>query len=146
MRKLVYFMVVLLLAGCASTAKYEKILDSWVGNSEDALIEAWGPPDRVYEINTSKKVITYIRSFDMKVGGYSYTEPVTSYTNGTVNSYGSYGGQNYTGYSGYSGVTTTYVQKKAPVSTLNFYCETHFTVTHNIVSSWRWKGNNCVAD
>ena len=37
-----------LLAGCATTANYEKTLNSWVGHSESALISSWGPPSNSY--------------------------------------------------------------------------------------------------
>ena len=33
-----------LLTGCATTANYEKLLSSWVGSPESALISSWKDP------------------------------------------------------------------------------------------------------
>ncbi len=45
--------VVLLLCGCAlaTTAGYEKMLDTWVGRQEIDLVRSWGAPDRVHEVD-----------------------------------------------------------------------------------------------
>ena len=44
------FMFVLLLTGCATTAGYEKILNSWVGDNADHLVSSWGPPASSYQL------------------------------------------------------------------------------------------------
>lgn len=36
-----------ILSACATTANYEKILQSWVGSEEIDLIRKWGPPNKV---------------------------------------------------------------------------------------------------
>lgn len=46
------------LTGCATQAKYERVVASWVGNTEEALVYKWGPPARTYSLN-SGKVLTY---------------------------------------------------------------------------------------
>jgi uncharacterized protein YceK len=46
MKKLIYLCVmVMLVSGCATTAKYEAKLNTWIGTSEDSLIASWGVPD-----------------------------------------------------------------------------------------------------
>ena len=45
----------LAVTSCATTANYEKILQSWVGNSEDHLVESWGPPQRSYALSDGGK-------------------------------------------------------------------------------------------
>ena len=47
------------LSGCATTAGYQKIVDSWMGAKESKIIEAWGVPDNVYQLNETDKVFTY---------------------------------------------------------------------------------------
>lgn len=51
MRKIILFIGVLLLASCAmaTSEKYEAQLNSWLGQSEDALVAVWGIPDGTYD-------------------------------------------------------------------------------------------------
>ena len=42
------------LSGCATTAGYEKVLNSWVGAQEIDLVRSWGPPVQVYEAGGRK--------------------------------------------------------------------------------------------
>ncbi len=46
------------LGGCATTGKYETVLDTWIGSGEVELVKAWGPPQSVYEVGGSK-FLTY---------------------------------------------------------------------------------------
>ena len=55
------------LAGCITTANYETMLKTWVGRSEDELVQVWGPPSSVYQ-STSAKYFTYARSRTCGVG------------------------------------------------------------------------------
>jgi hypothetical protein len=48
LKKLLIIWAVVLLSGCATAANYEKILNGWVGASEDNLLATWGPPNNVY--------------------------------------------------------------------------------------------------
>ena len=62
--KLNFFALLListLLAGCATSANYEKVVDSWVGSSEDELIRKWGVPTSSYS-TSDNKYITYRRT------------------------------------------------------------------------------------
>jgi hypothetical protein len=119
MRKLIC-VAILLLAGCATEAKYEAALKSWVGNSESSLVNSWGPPDSVYE-NGGTKYLTYQKSRSGYIPGTTPTYQTqiignTAYTN-------SYGGS-----SGYS---------------YNQNCKTTFTISGGRITNWRWEGNNC---
>jgi len=48
--------------GCATQEGYEKILSSYVGSSETALLAQWGPPDNVCSSDASTKYLTYSKS------------------------------------------------------------------------------------
>lgn len=48
MKKLVGWLLMVFLVGCATTANYEAKLQSWVGHSESELIASWGPPTNSY--------------------------------------------------------------------------------------------------
>ena len=118
--KKVIFLLTLLLSACVTTANYKKILDSWVGSPESALISSWGPPNSVYESDDTK-YLTYSRS------DYGYIPGVapryqTTYIGNTAytNSVG--------GYSGY---------------VYNNNCSTTFTVTNKTITTWRFQGNDC---
>lgn len=47
-------------AGCATTKNYERLLDTWVGDTDRHLIESWGVPKRVYE-SGGTKWLTYVK-------------------------------------------------------------------------------------
>jgi hypothetical protein len=46
------------LAGCATTAKFEQRLNDWVGHTDDELVRVWGAPQSSYETK-SGKYLTY---------------------------------------------------------------------------------------
>ena len=134
MKKALLLWLCLGLAGCATTAKYEAKLNTWIGVSEDSLIAAWGVPDRVYQMSDGKKAIGYVRRDTVQAGGYTYTVPQTTYQTGKI------GDQTY------SGTSTTYVTETAPVQNYRLYCKTSFIIDKNgKIESWHHEGNNCVS-
>ena len=48
---------ILLLIGCATSANYQKILDTWIGASESSLVSTWGPPQNAYRLSDGGAVI-----------------------------------------------------------------------------------------
>ena len=142
MKKVLLLLVAIVLSGCATTANYEKILSSWVGSSVDNLVASWGPPQSSYDLSNGGKVIEYVRSRNVQMGGYSYTSPQTTYQSGTTSAYGT-GGY---AYGNYSGTSTTYVQKQTPTYNIAMLCKTRFTVNGaGIITKWSWQGNDCTA-
>lgn len=111
-----------LLTGCATTANYEKILDTWVGSDANKLVNSWGYPQSSFEAPNGNTVYVYGSSG-------SYTMPTQ--TNTTYNVIGN---------TVYGNSTTTGGQ------TLNFWCRTYFEVNRSKrIVTWRWEGNNCKA-
>ena len=113
-----------LLSGCATTERYEEILDTYIGATEDELVEHWGVPDQVYETEKSRFIV-YKRSRLSSSGGvaptfYSHINP-------------------YTG-----AVYTQSVGGIAP-QIHQYRCKTTFTLKDDRVSSWSWQGNDCIA-
>ena len=52
MNKIIYlFALTILVSGCATTAKYDTKLNTWVGAGEDSLVASWGVPDKEYHMN-----------------------------------------------------------------------------------------------
>jgi hypothetical protein len=143
MKKLFFALLIsMLLVACATTANYEKVLNTWVGQHVDSLVSSWGPPRSSYQLSDGSKVIEYATSRNVQIGGYTTTVPQTTYNSGTVNAYGS-GGY---AYGNYSGTSTTYVQKTTPVQNIAMQCITRFTLdAQGVIRKWSWQGNDCKA-
>ncbi len=130
------------IAGCATTAGYEEVLNAWVGFHIDDLVSSWGPPQGSFKLSDGSMVLEYTQTRNVQMGGDTYSSPQTSYHSGLASAYGSTG----SAYGTYSGSTTTYVQKQTPTYNLNLWCKTRFTANPNgIITKWRWQGNNCIA-
>ena len=114
--------VVLALAGCATTANYEKMLNGWVGAEEIDLMRKWGAPDKTYETGGTK-FLTYVSSGNVYVPGVAPTYQTTVIGN-TV----------YTNRVGGS-----------PAQNIGLRCTTTFEVRNNKIQSWQADGNYCVA-
>lgn len=128
-----------LATGCATEAKYKEIVHSWVGGTADELVMAWGPPDSSYTLSDGGSVLQYERQGQTQVGGYTYMQPQTTYSSGTVNAYGDYGT--------YSGTSTTYVPVTTPTYNISLICTTRFNVdSTGIIRSTVFEGNNCIAE
>lgn len=140
--KFVLFFIASLLAGCATTAGYEAILQTWVGQHVDNLVSSWGPPQSSFTLQSGGQVLEYTNQQNMQMGGHTYMAPQTTYHNGNASAYGS-GGY---AYGNYSGTSTTYVQQQAPVYNIPLVCKTRISTSpEGIITSWTWQGNNCKA-
>lgn len=116
-------LITLVSGGCATTAKFEENLDSWLGTTEKELVQQWGPPINVYELDSTTKVLTYNFSEDLFIPGSS-----PNYTTTYI------GNQAYTQKSG-----------GMPAQFVNYNCTVNFTFSDGIISSWRYEGNSCRA-
>src|SRR5215475_13119297 len=109
--------------GCASREGYEKVVSSFVGSSEGALIAAWGPPDQVYNAGADTKYLTYSASYS----GYMPGTPPTYQTTCT---FGYCTSIPIGGSSGFAYTDT---------------CKTSFKVVGGLIASWRFQGDACRA-
>jgi hypothetical protein len=110
------------LSACATTEKYEKILGSWVGASEDSLIAKWGPPDSSYQSGETK-YLTYARSNSAYIPGTAPTYQTTCSL----------------------GICNTIAVGGSPGFTVNSNCKTTFTLSGGKITNWRYQGNDCTA-
>lgn len=80
MKKVVFVLSALALAGCASTAT----VDSWRGKRLDDLQFAWGPPARASTLSDGRSMVTYEHGH--AVQGTSYQCAVTFFADrgGTI--------------------------------------------------------------
>lgn len=108
------------LAGCATSAKFETMLGSWVGSDETALVGKWGPPDSVYPMADGSKILTYHRASQFFVPGYQYATTTT------------YGNQSFTQING------------SPGEMVSRKCTINWTVrADGRIAAWRHEGNAC---
>lgn len=118
--------LVLACGGCATSAKYKAVLDSWVGSPVQSLVDSWGYPAQQMVSPAGNQVYVYQRSG-------SFVVPATSTTYATVSGYGN------TAYG--QATTTTYGG-----NTVNLNCATYFEIgPGQTIISWRFQGNNCVS-
>ncbi|WP_223433293.1 hypothetical protein [Pseudomonas sp. GL-B-26] len=122
MSRLSIVILTLMLSACATTAKYEKILDTWVGEDELNLVRKWGPPQQSYE-TSGHRFLVYSNVRNVFVPGQAPTYQTsvignTAYTN-------TYGG--------------------SPAMNVNLSCTTTFEIADEKITTWSYRGNNCTA-
>lgn len=122
MKDLFWLVVALILCGCATTANYEKILNSWMGDEEVNLIRKWGPPYQTYE-SSGRKFLVYGSRSNMYVPGVAPSYQTTVAGN--------------TAFTNQVGGTPGY--------NIDFVCITTFEIASNRIVSWQWRGNDCKA-
>lgn len=137
-------MAFIFVAGCATTAGYELVLNTWVGDSTDHLISSWGIPTNKYSLNDGGVVLEYQRSNTIVLPGITTTQPVaTTYENGSVSGYSPNGGAIN---GSYNGTATTYAAVTSPPTVINQQCLTRFTADRSgRIVRWSWQGNSCRA-
>lgn len=57
MKFLLSLSIIVLTTGCATTAKYNEAINSWIGSNEIDLVKSWSPPEETYETQGSKFLI-----------------------------------------------------------------------------------------
>lgn len=126
--------VILFLTACASTQKYDHMLNGWVGKPESALLKTWGAPS-ARKINADgSQVITFtqIQTITVPSEYYHYNPyPLEGYDLVYAPFDGDYA---FTPYAQNLGVNQEYI------------CQTSFYIQNNVVTGWKWKGNNCLAN
>lgn len=125
--------VTFLLLACATSQKYDQQLKGWVGQKESALIEAWGRPSAQKYLSPNSKVITYT-----KISDYFVPSEYYFYNDGWGVSdivYDPF--MNDYNFTPYAQMVDTEVEE---------ICQTSFWIENGIITSWKWRGNNCVAN
>ncbi len=119
MKALIALVLCALVSGCATSAKLERKLDSWVGTPAEELIEAWGYPSRQFKKPNGDMVYIY----DQK--SYNTTPVITTSrvsNSGYINSYSSGG------------------------NVIESACEIVFEMDpFDRISTWSYRGNHCVS-
>lgn len=141
--KIAIGLTALLLAACATPAKFESKMNGFVGGPEAAVVSTYGPPQSSYVLADGSRVIQYTRGGQMVIPGATTSTPVTTNTTGTVTV--NQGANQTIGV--YSAKSTTVVEQPGPSTPVQFACTVNFTVSAaGVVQSWTAHGNHCVAD
>ncbi len=82
---LTMFLSLIVLTGCATQAKYRKVVDSWIGKSSKELVRTWGYPK--WQVTAPNKNIVYVYQ---KSRMLTFTQ--NYYTPEYGGEYGAYGG------------------------------------------------------
>jgi len=118
---LVSLILVLTLNGCATKSNYIAELDTWIGLTEDQLVNSWGPPNGLYNKPDGGKILTFIWSGSYSLPGYPNTSSSTS-----------------------MGVTTTVTTVTNTI--IQTGCQTNFYFSPDgIITTWNFQGNSCVS-
>ena len=123
--KIIPIVAIFLITGCATSAKYNKILDTWLGHDVNELVNStWGYPDSSFVAPNGNKVYVY---------GYQSSTYIPQTLNTTSN-------YNVIGNTVYGNSTTN----SFGGFTVNNQCTTYFEVdSMNKIVNWKWKGNSC---
>lgn len=126
MARLLALFAALLLAACASEAKYKEKVDAWIGAKEaDLVASEWGPPQHVYDLQGGTRILTYSKT--QSSGGVLPNVGI----GGGFGSGGSSFGIGVGGLGGLGGEEG--------------YCETNFTVEDGIITDVTFQGDDCTA-
>ena len=108
------------LSACASQAKFEKVIQSWVGSSEKSLVQRFGVPTSVYKVEDSR-FLEYLETKSGTVPG----APAT-----------------YTTDCSGSNCQTTQTGGSAPMN-FSTYCKTTFEVISGEIVGYSFIGPMC---
>ena len=125
MKKILSIIILgLLLEGCATQGKYRALLDTWVGLTEDQLVDVWGPPNGLYNKKDGGRILTFAWSGSYYLPGDTSTSSSSTH-DGVV-------------------TTTTTV---SPGSYITTGCKTNFYISAaGKITTWDFRGNNCVSN
>jgi hypothetical protein len=121
MKKFIFFtFMLLILAACATSANYQKNLNSWVGEDEATLLAKWGKPSKTYEVEGYKYLV-------FNTSGELSSPGINTDSQNTVAGTSIFGGAN------------------GWIPSLTFWsnCQTTFELQKNIIVSFEFKGADC---
>lgn len=112
--------LIVLSAGCATTAQYDRALNALVGLSEAELVQQLGRPNRSYDSGGFRYLV--------------YESRDTAYIPGTANGYQTMGQGVHERRMAIGG---------SPDTTIEATCTTTFEIDQAKVVAWSHKGNYC---
>lgn len=132
LKNILIIIALISLSGCATPQKYNQKLNLDIGKTSQQIISQYGNPTKIQHLANGDDIITYTSinyslipspQYDFDNSFYTEDELFTPFTQG----------YNEIPIGDYMG------------DIVQNYCQTKFYLRNNIVSSWQWKGNSCVA-
>lgn len=117
----ILILATLFLAGCANPAveRYERSMQGWIGEPEQAVLQAWGAPSNVQYLNQTTKELTFTQvNYGSTRGGRSNSGEV--YTPGVDAGYDQ-------------------IRESQP-----YFCQTNFTIRKGRVIGYSYNGKDCI--
>lgn len=127
--------VMLLAAGCSTTAKYDTQLNSLIGESTTQLVAAMGRPSAKKILPDGREVWSYTKIDNVYVPSEFYL-----YDQGAMSN--EYGGL----YAPFMDQYDFSPYEQGFGYTVKYYCQTVFVIEHQTVIGWKRRGNGCTAD
>lgn len=120
-------LLALFLASCSTPADdYNQQLQSYVGVSEETLIETFGTPNAIQQITPNEKIITYNQSYNGPL--YNNTQPYA--TNEVF----------------YPAVENPTFNDLTNAQNNTYYCNTTWTIKNNQVINFSFVGDDCLGE
>lgn len=130
--KIMMLGLILNINACTLPQKYNNQLNQKLGKTSEQLISSMGQPAKIKKLANGDEIITYVSINYQVIPDPNYYFNNDFMTEDEMFAPFTYGGDeipigNYMG------------------ETITDYCKTDFYLKNNIVTSWQWKGNACVA-
>lgn len=121
------------LAACATSQNYTNQLNGELGKTSQQLMNKYGNPTHVKKLANGDEIISYVSVNYQVLPSPNYYFNNDFLTEDEMFAPFTYGG-NEIPVGNFMGQVIT------------DYCNTKFYLKNNIVTSWQWRGNSCVAD
>lgn len=132
LKRFILFSLSIVLSACATSENYINQLNQEIGQTSQQLIGKYGQPSKVKKLADGTEIISYISinqqvlpdpNYDFNNDFLTEDEMFYPFTyGGNIIPVGSFMGEIITD-----------------------YCKTDFYLKNNLVTSWQYKGNSCVA-
>ena len=132
LKKIILLSITLTLGACATSQNYTNQLNQEIGKTTEQLIGKYGQPSKVKRLDNGNEIITYV-SLNQQV----LPDPDYEFNNDFLTEDEMF-------------YPFTYGGSIIPVGNfmgdvITDYCKTDFYIKNNIVTSWQYNGNSCVA-
>ena len=123
--------VTFLLFACTMTGEqYNQKLYKWVGQTEVSLLASWGKPTGQKQVSHDTKILTYTKKEEWYVPTEYYYDNL------------GWGADNIV-YDPFFGEYEMMPYDQIVDTEIQEICQTSFVVTNGIITSYKWRGNNC---
>lgn len=131
---LLYILVLIFLFACATPQKYDARLNRLIGQKVSVLQKDWGTPSAKKILDDGGMVITYTKADNVFVPSEFYVYNQSFQDNPDMVYQPFVTDYDFAPYGESFGYEVKYV------------CQTTFLVQNGIITGWKWKGNDCLAD